>query len=50
MGGNAAWWMDWLKVWGEATAMFPDFEPVFIDQYAPLYDKNVAGDKLQELL
>ena len=29
--------------------MFPDFERMFIDQFAPLDDKNVAQDKLQEL-
>ena len=31
MGGNAAPWMDCLEVWGEAPAMFPDFERMFID-------------------
>ena len=49
MGGNAARWMDRLEVQGEAPTMFPDFECMFIDQYAPLDDKNVARDKLQEL-
>ena len=49
MGGNAAHWMDCLEVWGEAAAMFPGFERMFIDQYAPLDNKNVARDKLQEL-
>ena len=29
--------------------MFPDFEHMFIDQYMPLDDKNIARDKLQEL-
>ena len=29
--------------------MFPDFECMFIDQYVPLDDKNIAQDKLQEL-
>ena len=29
--------------------MFPDFERMFIDQYVPLDDKNIAWDKLQEL-
>ena len=48
MGGNAACWMDRLEVWGEAPTMFPDFERMFIDQYAPLDDKNIAQDKLQE--
>ena len=49
MGGNAACWMDRLKVRREVPAMFPNFERMFIDQYAPLDDKNVAQDKLQEL-
>ena len=26
--------------------MFPDFERMFIDQYVPLDDKNIAQDKL----
>ena len=42
MGGNAARWMDRLEVRGEAPATFPDFEHMFIDQYAPLDKKNVA--------
>ena len=29
--------------------MFPYFEHMFIDQYAPLDDKNIAQDKLGEL-
>ena len=49
MGGNAACWMDCLEVQGEAPTMFPDFECMFIDQYVPLDDKNIAQDKLQEL-
>ena len=49
MGGNAAHWIDRLEVWGEVPTMFPDFECIFIDQYAPLDDKNNAQDKLQEL-
>ena len=49
MGGNTARWMDHLEVRGEVPAMFPDFECMFIDQYAPLDDKNVTRDKLQEL-
>ena len=49
MGGNVECWMDCLEVEGEAPAMFPDFEHIFIDQYAPLDDKNVAQDKLQKL-
>ena len=49
MGGNTPRWMDRLEVWGEVPAMFPDFEHMFIDQYAPLDDKNIAQDKLREL-
>ena len=49
MGGNTARWMDCLEVQGEAPAMFPDFERMFIDQYMPLDDKNIARDKLREL-
>ena len=41
--------MDCLEVWGEVSAMFPDFEHMFIDQYAPLDNKNIAWDKLQEM-
>ena len=29
--------------------MFDNFERMFIDQYAPLDDKNIAWDKLLEL-
>ena len=46
MGGNATRWMDHLEVRGEVPAMLPDFEWMFIDQYAPLNDKNIAQDKL----
>ena len=49
MGGNTASWIDHLEVWREAPTMFPDFERMFIDQYAPLDNKNIAWDKLQEL-
>ena len=49
MGGNAACWIDRLEVRREVHTMFPDFERMFMDQYAPLDDKNVARDKLQEL-
>ena len=49
MGGNAACWMDHLEVRGKVPAMFPDSERMFIDQCAPLDDKNVSRDKLQEL-
>ena len=41
--------MDHLEELREAPAMFPDFDCMFIDQYIPLDDKNVAQDKLQEL-
>ena len=49
MQGNVARWMNCLEVQGEVHAMLPDFERMFIDQYVPLDDKNVAQDKLQEL-
>ena len=49
MGGNAARWMDCLEVWGEVPTTFSDFERMFIDQYVPLDNKNVAQEKLQEL-
>ena len=41
--------MYYLEVWAEVPATFPDFEGMFIDQYAPLDDKNIAWDKLQDL-
>ena len=31
MGGNAAHWMDRLEVRGEAPAMFPESERMYID-------------------
>ena len=49
MGGNAARWMDCLEVQGEVPVMFPDFERMVIDQYAPLDEKNIVRDKLQEV-
>ena len=49
MRGNAARWIDHLEVEGEVPAALPDFERMFIDQYAPLDDKNIAQDILQEL-
>ena len=49
MQRNAACRMEHLKVRGGVLAMFPDFEHMCIDQYAPLDDKNIARDKLQEL-
>ena len=49
MGGNVAHCMDKPEVRGEVPTMLPDFKRMFIDQYAPLDDKNVAQDKLQEL-
>ena len=44
MGRNALRWMDHLEVGGEAPAMFPGFERIFIDQYVPLDNKNIARD------
>ena len=41
--------MDWLEVWEEVPKIFSDFERMLIDHYAPLNNKNVAQDKLQEL-
>ena len=41
--------MDRLEVQGEVPTTFPDFERMFIDQYGPLDNKNIARDKLQEL-
>ena len=49
MGGKAACWIDQLKLQREVPALFPDFGCMLIDQYAPLDNKNVAQDKLQEL-
>ena len=46
MGGNVTRWMDCLEVQGEAPTTFPDFEHMFIDQYAPLDHKNIARDKI----
>ena len=42
MGSNTARWMDYLEVQGQVPTMFPDFERMFIDQYAPLDEKNTA--------
>ena len=41
--------MDFLEIQEEAPAIFHDFERMFIDQYVPLNNKNIARDKLQEL-
>ena len=41
--------MDILEVQGKAPNSFPEFEKLFINQYALLDDKNVAQDKLHEL-
>ena len=46
IGGNAARWMDHLEVPKEAPTTFSDLEHMFIDQYAPLDNKNIAQDKL----
>ena len=40
--------MDRLEVQGHAPN-FPEFEKLFINQYAPLDDKNVVRDKLHQL-
>ena len=48
MGGNTACCMDYPEVQVEAPVVFPDFEHMFIGEYAPLDDKNIAQDKLQE--
>ena len=45
MGGNAAHWMDQIEVWEEVPAIFPDFECMFMDKYAPFDDKKAAQDK-----
>ena len=42
MGGNVACWIDQLEVRGKVPTTFPDFERMFIDQYEPLDDKNIA--------
>ena len=49
IGGNTIHCIDHLEVWEEVPAAFPEFETMVIDQYAPLDNKNVAWDKLQEL-
>ena len=49
MGGNTARWIDCLEVQGEVPTTYPYFERMFIDQYTPLDDKNIAQEKLQEL-
>ena len=46
MGKNTAYWMNRLEVQEEAPTMFLDFEHMFIDQYAPLDNKNIARGKL----
>ena len=46
---SAIWCNCMLHCTPEASAMFPDFEHMFIDQYVPLDDNNIAQDKLQEL-
>ena len=42
MGGNASGWKNHLEIQREAPAIFPDFECMFIDQYALLDDKNIV--------
>ena len=41
--------MDRLEVQGNALNSFPEFEKLFINQYTPLDNKNVAWNELQEL-
>ena len=48
MGGNAARWIDRLELRAKAPTF--DFTHMFIDQYAPLDDENIALDNLQELM
>ena len=49
MGGNTAQSMDKLEVQGNTLNSIPQFEKLFINQYAQLDNKNVAKDKLYEL-
>ena len=48
MAGNVARWMDTLEVQGHALNSFPKFEKLFINQYAPLDNKNIGRDKLHK--
>ena len=41
--------MDRLEVQVYAPNSFPEFKKLFINQYAPLDNKNVAKDKLRKL-
>ena len=47
--GNAARWMDRLVIQGNAPNSFLEFDKLFINFYASLDDKNIAGVKLHEL-
>ena len=49
MAGNAVRWMDSIQSTRPCSNNFPEFEKLFINQYAPLNDKNIARDKLCEL-
>ena len=49
MGGNVARLMDKLEVQGNVPKSFPVFKKLFINQYTPLGDKNIAKDKLHKL-
>ena len=49
MASNTARWIDKLEVQGHVLNSFLEFEKLFINQYAPLNNKNVARDKLCEL-
>ena len=49
MGGNTEKWMNRLEVHGNAPNSFLEIEKLFINQYSPLDDENIAHDKLYEL-
>ena len=50
MGGNKVGWMDRLEAQGNAPNSFLELEKLLSNQYALLDNKNIARDKLQELL
>ena len=49
MGGNAARWIDKLKVQSNTPNNLLEFEMLFMNQYTLLDNKNIAWDKLHEL-
>ena len=49
MVGNAARWMNGIDIQDNALGSCPEFEKLFINQYTPLDDKNIARDILFEL-